>query len=670
MRVIWAVLILAIIMVLALACVFVQVQPALTATPQETLASHWVPGWGFRDELNASDIDYQNFWTDNAGKILSMAMTTGDATDASYALTFLESQGLGSPSSSSSSSYYLPEVFVNSSIVELQNNAMITNRIVQLVENTASSSLQSLAIGNYYAGSTTMGYLGSDRILVSGNIYRSHSSTVLPISGGFSKRSLFETSNGNFYLYLNATLAVGEPYADVSIQVLPLNSSLSSSDLLYLQVFSSLGQFDNASLYGPDGSFLRQLAYNSGSPSAQNGLIIPYSQQFSVLDGDSVAVSFNNSATTVDDLEHWYQDIPFDNLSWIGIAYNVSANSVGVLSQPIYSKVFPLEHLDYRLVNDTARYIASNPVNVAVSPPVGFGFISYGLALSAASNPQKATLASLARGYWNYYYDRYNSSDYSTAYSRSINLLALAGFKLYGSNFTVESFTMDFVGGNPGSSIEEYGWAAAAFYQLYQCTGLQGDKVMYQDFINAFVPSSSTFLTITPNLPSEDYIFQLGEAASGLLLGGVKFNNPIVLDAMNAVYQSNVSGTILNQPYHGDLANTEGLPAYMLSTFLFQQEMKNATGHWISSLQNCNLTSLLYSNGLLVIGASGSPSGSVTISSDNSSTTYSVNKPDSVILVEVPPQTVTTVTIAEILAVGVVLGIAVSTGYFVLRRKR
>ena len=668
-RIIWKALILTIILVLAPAYVLVQAQPALTATLQETLASHWVPGWGFRDELNASDTDYQNFWTDNAGKILSMAMTTGDASDASYALTFLESQGLGS-SSSYASPYYLPEVRVNSSIVESQDNTLITNRIVQLVVNSASSNLQSLAIGNYYAGSTTMGYLGSDRVFVSGNPYRSISSTVLPISGGFSKKSFFETSYGDFYLYLNATLTVGEPYADVSIQVLPLNSSLSSNNLLYLQVFSSSGQFGSASLYGPDGSFLGLLAYDNGSPSVQAGLIIPYSQQFSVSNEDSVAVSFNNSTATVNVLEHWYQNPAFDNLSWIGIGYNAPANSVGVLSQPIYAKVYPLEHLDYRLMNDTAGYIASNPVNVAVSPPVSFGFVSYGLALEAAANPQNATLTSLALGYWNYYYNKYNSSDYSTAYSRSISLLALAGFKLYGSNSTVESFTRDFVGKYPGSSIEEYGWAAAALYQLYQYTGLQGDNGMYQGIVNAFVPNSATFLTITPNLPSEDYIFQLGEAASGLLLGGVQFNNPIVLDGMHAMYQSNVDGTILNQPYQGDLANTEGLPAYMLSTFLFQQEMKNATGYWISSLQDCNLTSILYSNGLLVIGANGSPGGSVTISGHNGSTTYSVNKLGSVILVETPSSKVPTITIAEILAVGVLVGIAVSALCFVLRRKR
>ena len=597
---------------------------ATTPTPQEILALHWVPGWGYRDELNASDIDYQNFWTDNAGKILSMAMTTRDMTDASHALSFLESQGLVS-ASSSSSSYYLPEVLVNSSILELQNNAMITNRIVQLVGNTTSSGLQSLAIGNYYAGSTAMGYLGSDRILVSGKIYRSTSSTVAPISGGFSRRSLFETSNGDFYLYLNATLAAGKPYADVSIQVLPLNSSLSSSDLLYLQVFSSSGQFDNASLYGQDGSFVRQLAYNNGSPSAQNGLIIPYSEQFNVFGEDSVAVSFNNSTATVNDFEHWYRNGAFDGLSWIGIAYDAPANSVGVLSQPINSKVYPLQHLDYHLVNDTARYIASNPVNVAVTPPVGFGFISYGLALDAASNPQNAILASLARGYWNYYYERYDSSGPSNAYSRSTNLLAMAGLTLYGCNSTIEGFTRDFVGGNPGASIEEYGWAVAALHQLYNCTKSPGDLGLYQSVIGAFSSDPDHFISLSVSgASSPAWTFQYGEAASGLMLAGVPFNSASVLVSMDAVYQSNVDGTVLNKPFHGDWANTETLPAYMLSTWLFESEMRNATGYWVSSLSNCNVTSLSYAGGTLNVAATGR-NGALLLSNVEGSKSYAIN---------------------------------------------
>ncbi|MCL5068880.1 MAG: hypothetical protein M1368_11100 [Thaumarchaeota archaeon] len=309
----------------------------------------------YRDEINRTDIDYNNCWTDNAGKILTMSAITGDATDAERALTFLESQGLAS-------SYYLPETVISSSISEIQSSAAtsITNGIVQLEGNNVSTGLDTLAIGNYYAGNTMLGYLGSDRILVSGKIYRSTDSVVFPITDGFSKRSLFETSGGDFYLYVNATLGVGKPYANISIQVLPLNISLTSSDLLYLQVFSTSGQFDNASLYSSNGTFSRALIYNGGSPSTQSGLIIPYSDQYNVFGQDSVAVSFNNSTSNVDDFEHWYRDAAFDGQSWIGIAYYAPVSLVGKMSDPIFAKAYPLEHLDYHLVNDTAKYIGSN----------------------------------------------------------------------------------------------------------------------------------------------------------------------------------------------------------------------------------------------------------------------------------------------------------------------
>ena len=35
------------------------------------------------------------------------------------------------------------------------------------------------------------------------------------------------------------------------------------------------------------------------------------------------------------------------------------------------------------------------------------------------------------------------------------------------------------------------------------------------------------------------------------MLGGIPYNSPVVLALINAVYQSNVSGTVLNQPFHG-----------------------------------------------------------------------------------------------------------------------
>ncbi|MDG7000651.1 MAG: hypothetical protein JRN15_16270 [Nitrososphaerota archaeon] len=590
---------------------------AMGTQTANTLSNHWVPSLNcYRDEINRTDIDYNNCWTDNAGKILTMSAITGDATDTGRALIFLESQGLGS-------SYYLPETVVNSSISETQSSTgtSVTNGIVQLEENSASTGLDALAIGNYYAGSTMLGYVGSDRILVAGRIYRSTDSVVYPITDGLSKRSLFETSAGDFYLYVNATLGVGEPYANISMQVLPLNLQLTSNDLLYLQVFSSSGQFDNASLYSSNGTFSRALVYNGGSPPAQSGLLIPYSDQYNVFGQDSVAVSFNNSTSNVDDFEHWYKDTAFDNQSWIGIAYYPPVNSVGKMSDPIYTKAYPLEHLDYHLLNDTVKFIDSNPVAVALSPPVGFGFVSYGLALDATSDPQNATLRDLALGYWNYYYSRYNDSSYSTPYARSINLLALAGFRINGCNSTVEDFTRRFLGNTSGSAIEEYGWGAAALYDLKTCTGYQSDANLYNSYIDSFGTSNSHFILLDDAQKRLDLnpqsTFQFGEAASGLLLGGVPYNNQIVIGAMNAVFQSNVSGVVLNEPFNGDLANTETLPAYMLSTWLFQREMRNQTGFWISSLKDANLTSIDYINGTLFIGVQGN-NGSVALEGVNS----------------------------------------------------
>ena len=79
-----------------------------SSSSSNTLSSHWVPGWGYRDELNASDADYQNFWTDNAGKILTMSMITGDSLDATRSFSFIQSHFFNS-------SQYLPELVINSS---------------------------------------------------------------------------------------------------------------------------------------------------------------------------------------------------------------------------------------------------------------------------------------------------------------------------------------------------------------------------------------------------------------------------------------------------------------------------------------------------------------------------------------------------------------------------
>ncbi|MCL5069009.1 MAG: hypothetical protein M1368_11770, partial [Thaumarchaeota archaeon] len=498
----------------------------------------------------------------------------------------------------------------------------ITNRIEELSgSNHSTSDLEQLAIGNYYAGQQIMGYVGSDRILINGAIKRAQNSSVFETQQGFVKESFFNTSAGYFKVYLNATLSSGDPYAQVTLQVLSENTPMNSGDLLFIQVFSQQGQFDNASLYDNQGNYVRDLGYNAGSPAAPNGTIIAYSKQYNVFGEDGVALTFaGSSASPISDLEHWYRNAAFDSLSWIGVAYKAPNIAAGVLSSPIVAKVYPIEHLDYHLLNDTARFIAENVKNATVSPPVGFGFVAYGLALASANQPGNQTLSALAKSYWNYYYSRYGlSSNYGTPYARSINTLALAGFKLYGCNSTVEAFTRNFLGNTSGASIEEYGWGVAALYQLQRCTNSPSDRSLYESFLNSFFVRNGSYLGIIKaqtlgGIPA--FTFQYGEAASGLMLGGVQYNNPVILQAMNAVYQSNVSGTLLNQPYHGDLGNTETIPAILLSTYLFQNEMRNQTGYWITGIQNANVTSIDYYNGTLLIGASGN-NGKILVESSN-----------------------------------------------------
>ena len=614
--------------------IFLLISPQVLSTdastsvnlPTNSLSSHWLPGQScFRDELNQSDEDYYNCWLDNAGKILASSEITNDVTDANNALLSLTRYGLNS------SNYYLPEAIVNSTS-DIISAGSVTNRIAMLAgSNQSSSKLEQLGVGDYYAGEQILAYIGSDRILVNGTLDRSTNSTVFQTAQGFVKLSLFNTSIGQIYVYLNATLSPGNPYTSVSMQVLPLSSPITSSDLLYLQVFSSSGQFNNATLYNGDGSYERPLAYNNGSPAAQNGTIIAYSSQQNVFTEDSVAISFTNASSQVNDFEHWYQNGPFDSLSWIGIAYNSPQDIVGKLSAPIVSKVYPIEHLDYHLINETAKYIAQGVKNTTVSPPVSFGFIAYGLALASSSQPTNHSLSTLARNFWNYYYSRYASSgDHSTPYARSINTFALAGFKLYSCNVTVENFTRAFLGNSSGTSIEENGWGAAASYHLESCTGATKDIELYNSFVRSFTTNALYFAGVlsVSTRPSETTVpnstFQYAEAASGLMLGGVPYNEHVVLSLMNAVYQSNISGTVLNQPYHGDLANTETLPAYMLSTWLFQNEMQKGTEYSITGLIRANITSVDYSGGTLLIGANGK-NGSISISRDNSTETLPVN---------------------------------------------
>ena len=119
------------------------------------------------------------------------------------------------------------------------------------------------------------------------------------------------------------------------------------------------------------------------------------------------------------------------------------------------------------------------------------------------------------------------------------------------------------------------------------------------------------------------------------MLGGVPFNYPTVIAAMNAVYQSNVNGTICNTPLGYDEANTETIPAYMLSTWLFEGEMKNETGNWITELENANITSISNSNDTLLIQAIGNTSSILKITNETSS--YNVTVTDfSTIIITLP----------------------------------
>jgi hypothetical protein len=93
---------------------------------------------------------------------------------------------------------------------------------------------------------------------------------------------------------------------------------------------------------------------------------------------------------------------------------------------------------------------------------------------------------------------------------------------------------------------------------------------------------------------------------------------------MDAVYQSNVGGTILNRPYRGYEANTETLPAYILSAWLFESEMRNATSYWITGLKNMNVTSVAYSSDTLLIQAVGNAGSSLTVANETGSHVYPI----------------------------------------------
>ena len=578
---------------------------AVTAvTSQQTLASHYVQGWGFRDQLNASDADYENFWTDNAGKILTTSAITGDSTNAGRALGFILEH--------MTNEYYLPEVVVNSSILHLGSGeeASLTNRIITIGVDSSASELDQLSLGDYYAGGWTAGYLGADRIWYGGSAHSALAASITLVPGGYSKTSYFSFDGFSFYTYLNATLVVGRPYIRVSVQVRPLDSTFGAGDHIDLQVFSSgIDQqhaFENAALFDSKGDLAGIVPADGASAPTGNGVIVSYSNETSVFDQDAVAIAYNATGTA--SLEHWYRDPGFSRLSWTGVGFNVPATAPGELSAPMYADVYPIQHLDFRVLADTVRYLESRPRDVAVSPPVSFGFVARGLALAANEDPGNLTIQRAASGYWNFYYERYNGTVAGTAYARSVSLFALAGFEMFGANKTVESFTRNFVEAYSGSSIEEYGWAAAALHALYLYSGSASDVESLQGVENSFVPGGDHFLGLAGTGARVNSTFEFGEAAAGLLTAEVPFNSSSVLWAMNAVFASNTTGILYNFIQHNDLANTETIPAITLSNWLFDGAMRSRTGYWIEWTHMVNITSIRYHGSALeikVVGKNG-----------------------------------------------------------------
>jgi len=497
-----------------------------------------------------------------------------------------------------------------------------------LGESGKAPKLQQLLLGDYYASTWVAGYLGPDRILYDGTARRANSSLIVPIADGYSKRSYFSFDRLSFYTYLNATVRVGDPYVRVSLQVQPLNSTFGLGDHLDLQIFAAATgndrqyAFENATLFDSAGNMTGQAPFNGAITPKASAILIAYSNRTNVFDQDSVAIAFNS--TNVASIEHWYQDGAFDGLSWIGLGYNTTETGPGAMSSPVYADVYPIQHLDFRLLSDTVRYLASHPEDVAVSPPVSFGFVARGLALASSLDPSNQTLRRMAIDYWNFYYERYEGTKPDTAYARATNLLALAGFELFQRNQTVEHFTKEFVEANPGSSIEEYGWGAAALQKLYNNTGSVADFQALQRVEGSFTSGGRHYLGLVGLKDKVNSTFEFGEAAAGLLSAGVQYNSTAAIWAMNAVFASNSSDTLFNSIQRNDLANTETIPAIMLSTWLFDKEMRNTTTYWMSGLSNCNVTSILLRPGTLTVDAVGR-GGDLIISNATGSEVFPIN---------------------------------------------
>ncbi len=590
-----------------------------------SLEDHWVKGWGYRDELNPVDSDFQNFWIDNAGKIALMSLITGDVLDEQNSVSFIErifKEGYG---------YYTPEVLVNSTLLPLQVSdgiASISNRLVELVAtNSSSSPEQELAIGVSYPGSTELGFLAADRLDLKGAgcCFRASSSEVFAIKSGFSKRSFFDVRGNTFYTFLNASLESSYPYVQVTLQLEPISTVNDSVNYLYLQVFNSTSSqtaFDSESILFSNGTVIKNSHSGAFQAGSSSGIVLAYSQNDSIFTSvnsgkvsgqDAVAIKYDTQ--NLYDLEYWPIDrTGFSGQSWFGAGYQApSTLQPQELSPPVSAKIYPIFDFDYRLVNDTLHFINLNESDVAVSPPAGFGFLSLALALLAERN-SSYTNTEQAREYWNYYYSRYwlSTNDF-TSYARSTSIFSLAGFEIYGcGNQSVVNFTRRFAERVRGDSVEEYAWTAAALHSLAKCTHNPSDWQAYNSTLNSIVPSRRSYIELETNSsasPEEPvFTFQFGETLSALLLrGGAAFNQSALLAAANAVYEANSTGVPLNEPHPGaDLANTEALPAMMLGTYLFEGEMKNETGYWITHLSNVNLTYVNFSDSHLTLGVEGS----------------------------------------------------------------
>lgn len=561
-----------------------------------------------------------------------MAALTGDVTDANRAFSVIQSH--------LTDDYYLPELVVNSSMGVItkklaDSNTITSNALVELEHNSsASSSFSQLEFGTNFTGAETLGYLGAYRIYADNSNHYANETRVLVNGNTSIEESNFTINGDNFTLFLNATIQTGAPYINYSLQFEALNSQLPpTGSTMDLQVFSNSGQFANATVYNSTGSFLSKLPFNGASNAAtQNGMIISYQRNQSVFTQDAVAMTFNASkyGATIEDHEHWYKNGgEFQNLSWMGLAFKVPPTPVGQISTAIQGQIFPIGNADYRMINQTAEFISTNPTNEAVGPPVSFGFISYGLALYAESNP---AYLNLAQDYWNYYYNLYNNSDYPSVYSNSINVFALAGLKLFSNssnpNNTVDNFVRRFVNNTTtgNTSIEENGWAVAGMCDLAKITNNLADEQLCSDFMNSFALSGTQYLVVRGSSATSNGTFQFGEAASGLMLGGVNYNKSIVLAAMSAVFQAeNVSGVLNTPALNADLGNTEAIPAALLSEYLFNGNMFNATGYSITSLHNANLSSIDYSNGALVIRYKADASGgNLTLNNNYTSFNYAL----------------------------------------------